>query len=45
MNASLTRRCRMRRLLRQITPRVEGGDGAGRVKPVILLATVFKKSG
>lgn len=37
MNVSLTRRCRMRRLLRQIIPMVEDDDGAGHVKPIIII--------
>lgn len=40
MNASLTRRCRMRRLLRQITPMVEDDDGAGHVKPIIIFVII-----
>lgn len=40
MNASLTRRCRMRRRLRQITPKVEDDDGVGRVEPIFITVTI-----
>lgn len=40
MNASLTRRCRMRRLLRQITPKVEDDDGADRVEPIFITVII-----